>query len=194
MNADFPCCTLHRLRGVLSTQLMIHGWRIALVATAHHASIYLRRAQNIGLSIMLCTLRNRYLHFNHLGRGNKHCQHHRFKFNSLTRGDPERDEVPPMSCSASNVTDEEVAVLFDYVGKRSEAHINQLLSMGDGSNAESKKIQALGAFDGQHRSQALDMLGFKKQVIFSTLSAKAPFSTRLDTRVKYALCARMNRT
>ena len=29
------------------------------------------------------------------------------------------------------------------------------------------------------------MLGFKKQIIFSTLSAKAPFSTKLDTRVKY---------
>lgn len=29
------------------------------------------------------------------------------------------------------------------------------------------------------------MLGFKKQIIFSTLSAKVPFSTKLDTRMKY---------
>ena len=34
-------------------------------------------------------------------------------------------------------------------------------------------------------SQALDMLCFKKQIIFSTLSAKAPFSATLDTHVKY---------
>ena len=41
------------------------------------------------------------------------------------------------------------------------AHINRLLSLGDGLIAESKEIQALGAFDGQHRSQALDMLGYE---------------------------------
>ena len=100
--------------------------------------------------------------------------------------DPDiRDDIPLTSYSASSVTDEEVAVLVNQGGKHSEAHIDRLLSLGDGLIAESKEIQALGAFDGQHRSQAMDMLGFKKQIIFSTLSAKAPFSTKLDTRVKY---------
>ena len=94
--------------------------------------------------------------------------------------DPDvRELIPLTSYSASSVTEEEVAVLIAQGGRHSDDHINRLLSLGDGLIAESKEIQALGAFDGSHRSQALDMLGFKKQIIFSTLSAKAPFSATL---------------
>jgi uncharacterized protein len=96
-----------------------------------------------------------------------------------------RDQIPLTSYSASSVTEEEVAVLVGQGGKHSGEHLNHLRSLGDGLIAQSKEIQALGAFDGRHRSQALDMLGFKKQIIFSTLSARAPFSTKLSTRVKY---------
>lgn len=96
-----------------------------------------------------------------------------------------RDQIPLTSYSASSVTEEEVAVLVGQGGKHSDEHLNHLRSLGDGLIAQSKEIQALGAFDGRHRSQALDMLGFKKQIIFSTLSARAPFSTKLSTRVKY---------
>ena len=100
--------------------------------------------------------------------------------------DPDiRDQIPLTSYSASSVTEEEVAVLVGQGGKHSDEHLNHLRSLGDGLIAQSKEIQALGAFDGRHRSQALDMLGFKKQIIFSTLSARAPFSTKLSTRVKY---------
>ena len=96
-----------------------------------------------------------------------------------------RDQIPLTSYSASSVTEEEVAVLVGQGGKHSDEHLNHLRSLGDGLIAQSKEIQALGAFDGRHRSQALDMLGFKKQIIFATLSARAPFSTKLSTRVKY---------
>ena len=100
--------------------------------------------------------------------------------------DPDiRDQIPLTSYSASSVTEEEVAVLVDQGGKHSDEHLNHLRSLGDELIAQSKEIQALGAFDGRHRSQALDMLGFKKQIIFATLSARAPFSTKLSTRVKY---------
>ena len=100
--------------------------------------------------------------------------------------DPDiRDQIPLTSYSASSVTEEEVAVLVGQGGKHSDEHLNHLRSLGDGLIAQSKEMQARGAFDGRHRSQALDMLGFKKQIIFSTLSARAPFSTKLSTRVKY---------
>lgn len=100
--------------------------------------------------------------------------------------DPDiRDQIPLTSYSASSVTEEEVAVLVGQGGKHSDDHLNHLRSLGNGLIAQSKEIQALGAFDGRHRSQALDMLGFKKQIIFATLSARAPFSTKLSTRVKY---------
>ena len=41
--------------------------------------------------------------------------------------------------------------------------------------AESKEIQALGAFDRHDRSIAMDLLGFKKQLVFATHSVVTPF-------------------
>lgn len=100
--------------------------------------------------------------------------------------DPDiRDQIPLTSYSASSVTEEEVAVLVDQGGKHSDEHLNHLRSLGDGLIVQSKEIQAQSAFDGRHRSQTLDMLGFKKQIIFSTLSARAPCSAKLSTRIKY---------
>ena len=40
---------------------------------------------------------------------------------------------------------------------------------------QSKEIQALGAFNREDRSIAMDMLGFKKQLVFATHSIVTPF-------------------
>ncbi len=39
-----------------------------------------------------------------------------------------------------------------------------------------EEIQALGAFDGRERRDAMDMFGFKKQLVFATHSVAKPFS------------------
>ena len=87
-----------------------------------------------------------------------------------------RDELPQVSYSASLVSDEEVAVILDQGGKHSEAHVNEQIALGDELIAKSKEIQALGAFTRSDRTTALDMLGFKKQLVFATHSVAFLFT------------------
>ncbi len=110
--------------------------------------------------------------------------------------DPElRAEMPAVSYSASLVTDEEVAVIVARGGRHSEAHVAELLSLGDRLIETSKEIQALGAFDGRERGQALDLLGFKRQLVFATHSVYMPFwpSAKIVPRLRYGGARAHNR-
>ncbi|MGH6957205.1 MAG: amidohydrolase family protein, partial [Caulobacteraceae bacterium] len=59
----------------------------------------------------------------------------------------------------------------------------------------SKEIQALGAFDRDDRTKALDMLGFKKQLVFATHSVAMPFSasSKLELGLRYGAARAHNR-
>ncbi|MEO8812195.1 MAG: amidohydrolase family protein [Caulobacteraceae bacterium] len=106
-----------------------------------------------------------------------------------------RSEIPEVSYSASLVTDEEVAAIVAQGGRHSDAHRAELVAMGDTLIEKSKEIQALGAFDAADRTQALDMLGFKRQLVFATHSVAMPFnpSTKLDPRLRYGAARAHNR-
>ena len=80
-----------------------------------------------------------------------------------------RDEVPEVSYSASLVTDEEVDIIMDQGGKHSEEHVAAQIALGDKLIESSKEIQALGAFNKSDRTVAMDMLGFKKQLVLSLI-------------------------
>jgi predicted TIM-barrel fold metal-dependent hydrolase len=67
--------------------------------------------------------------------------------------------------------------------------IAQLVGLGDGLIAGPKGYMALGAFNGAERSQALDQLGFHRQLVFSTFSAGICFAERRAVDDRYA-CAR----
>jgi len=106
--------------------------------------------------------------------------------------DPDlRAEVPAVSYSASIVTDEEVAQIMARGGRHSAEHLAELRGLGDGLIEKSKEIQALGAFDGAERREAMDMLGFARQLVFATHSVAKPFSpsSKLEPRLRYG-CAR----
>jgi predicted TIM-barrel fold metal-dependent hydrolase len=110
--------------------------------------------------------------------------------------DPElRDEIPLVSYSASVVTDEEVAVIVAQGGRHSPEHVAAQITLGDKLIESSKEIQALGAFDGADRSTALDLLGFRKQLVFATHSVAKPFSpsSKLEPRVRYGAARAHNR-
>jgi uncharacterized protein len=96
-----------------------------------------------------------------------------------------RDQLPDVSYRASIVTDEEVAVLMKQGGDQSTQHKEKMIALGDNLIRESKEIQALGSFNGQDRSKAMDLLGFKKQIVFSTLSVPIPFGKKLPPEVQY---------
>jgi len=106
--------------------------------------------------------------------------------------DPDlRADVPAVSYSASIVTDEEVAEIMARGGRHSAEHLAELRGLGDGLIEKSKEIQALGAFDGAERKEAMDMLGFARQLVFATHSVAKPFSpsSKLEPRLRYG-CAR----
>ena len=106
-----------------------------------------------------------------------------------------RDAVPEVSYSASIVTDEEVAVIVRQGNRHSPEHVAAQIGLGDKLIESSKEIQALGAFDRDDRTKALDMLGFKKQLVFATHSVAMPFSpsSKLDPKLRYGGARAHNR-
>ena len=106
-----------------------------------------------------------------------------------------RDDIPQVSYSASIVTDEEVAEIMNQGGRHSDAHIARQLAYGDDLIAESKEIQALGAFNAVDRSKAMDLLGFKKQLVFATHSVAFPFhpSAKKPLHLRYGATRGHNR-
>ena len=95
-----------------------------------------------------------------------------------------KDLIPPVNYKASLVTDEEVEIIVKNGGRHSKAHVDAQIALGDRLIAESKEIQALGAFNREDRSVAMDMLGFKKQLVFATHSVVTPFRD-LRGKAKY---------
>jgi predicted TIM-barrel fold metal-dependent hydrolase len=113
-----------------------------------------------------------------------------------SRADPGiRSEIPEVSYSASLVSDEEVAQIMAQGGKHSPEHVQAQIALGDKLIESSKEIQALGAFDGADRSTALDLLGFKKQLVFATHSVAFPFhpSSKKPTELRYGATRAHNR-
>jgi uncharacterized protein len=106
-----------------------------------------------------------------------------------------RESIPEVSYSASIVTDEEVAVIVGQGGRHSEAHVAAQIALGDKLIESSKEIQALGAFNSADRSKAVDLLGFKKQLVFATHSVAMPFSasSKLDPLLRYGAARAHNR-
>ena len=105
------------------------------------------------------------------------------------------EDIPEVSYSASIVTDEEVAVIMDQGGRHSDAHVAAQVALGDRLIEASKEIQALGAFNSGDRSKAMDLLGFRKQLVFATHSVAMPFSpsSRLDPLLRYGGARAHNR-
>ncbi|HUZ13319.1 MAG TPA: amidohydrolase family protein [Caulobacteraceae bacterium] len=106
-----------------------------------------------------------------------------------------REAIPEVSYAASVVTDEEVAVIVGQGGRHSPEHVAAQIALGDRLIEASKEIQALGAFDGADRSKALDLLGFRRQLVFATHSVAMPFSasSRLDPALRYGAVRAHNR-
>ena len=110
--------------------------------------------------------------------------------------DPDlRDEIPEVSYSASLVNDEEVEIIMKQGGDHSAEHKQSMIDLGDDLIAQSKEIQALGAFNSADRSKAVDLLGFRKQLVFATHSVALPFhpSSKTEARLRYGATRAHNR-
>jgi predicted TIM-barrel fold metal-dependent hydrolase len=80
-------------------------------------------------------------------------------------------------------------------GVHSEEHIQEQVALGDKLIESSKEIQALGAFNAADRTTAVDLLGFKKQLVFATHSVAFPFhpSQKKPVHLRYGATRAHNR-
>lgn len=81
-----------------------------------------------------------------------------------------------------------------YAGRRGHdpATVARLEALGDELTRGPKWHEALGAFDGAERARALDLLGFERQVVFSSFCARLIFG-EADDRIAYAAAGAHNR-
>ncbi|HWF75565.1 MAG TPA: amidohydrolase family protein [Caulobacteraceae bacterium] len=99
----------------------------------------------------------------------------------LTRhADPgERDLMPLLGSLATGQFNP-----GDHIGKAGHApeRVAELVALGDGLTRGPKWHDALGAFSGPERATALDLLGFERQVVFSSFCARPIFEAPLRAR------------
>ncbi|MCG8590311.1 MAG: amidohydrolase [Proteobacteria bacterium] len=108
--------------------------------------------------------------------------------------DPEiRDRLPEIDYGASSVSREEVEAILADGGRHDREYAAELAALGDELIRGPKEAKALGAFDPEDRTCALDLLGFERQLVFSTLSATVVFDHRLDPDVQYGAARAHNR-
>lgn len=88
--------------------------------------------------------------------------------------DAVRDAMPLlMSHTGSRIGP--IVEAYAKTRKHSDEEIAAQVALGDKLVTGPKGYQALGAFDRDERSQALDQLGFQKQLVFSTFAAGTVF-------------------
>jgi predicted TIM-barrel fold metal-dependent hydrolase len=78
-------------------------------------------------------------------------------------------------------------------GAQPPERVEQLVALGDGLISGPKGYQALGAFNANERSRALDLLGFSRQLVFATFSAGISFSETRALQERYAAARAHNR-
>jgi len=72
------------------------------------------------------------------------------------------------------------------------AHIAELAALGDKLLSGPKGYAALGAFNSDERTRALDMLGFARQLVFATFSESTALAERLPIETRYGAARAQN--
>ena len=104
-----------------------------------------------------------------------------------------RDRLPPIDYSRSSM-DEAEGWALARAGGHDRSYASELAALGgEGLIRGPKEEKALGAFDAADRTRALDLLGFERQLVFSTLSGTVVFDHRLDPEIQYGAARAHNR-
>lgn len=103
-----------------------------------------------------------------------------------------RDRVPTLAVDGGDVLRDRLSAL-DENGGHSPETVDKLVALGDGLIAGPKGYDALGAFDSDERSKALDLLGFQNQWVFASFSAAHIFHDIDDPEIMAASARAHNR-
>lgn len=100
-----------------------------------------------------------------------------------------RERLPVIGSSTSSIFNP-----GEHAGRsaHTQEHAAVLKALGDNITRGPKWHDALGAFNGDERSIALDLLGFRRQVIFSTFCARLIFGAS-EEAVSYGAATAQNR-
>ena len=90
-----------------------------------------------------------------------------------------RERIPRLSLSGGGTLRDALEVLGES-GAHTPETVEELLGLGDGLIAGPKGYEALGAFNPDERTRALDLLGFRSQLVFATFSTGEIFSKMDD--------------
>ncbi|HEY1710914.1 MAG TPA: amidohydrolase family protein [Rhizomicrobium sp.] len=110
----------------------------------------------------------------------------------IAHADPQfRDAMPAITVNAPRLQ----AALGDaaVTGSHSKERVAELVAMGDQLISGPKGYLALGAFNRDERSKALDMLGFTRQLVFATFAETAAFGEQRTVEHRYAAARAHNR-
>jgi predicted TIM-barrel fold metal-dependent hydrolase len=102
-----------------------------------------------------------------------------------------RDRVPQIRA----VPEPLASKLEELVARKAHApeRVAQMVALGDDLISGPKGYFALGAFNRDERSVALDQLGFHRQLVFSTFAAGAAFATQRSVDERFAIARAHNR-
>lgn len=103
-----------------------------------------------------------------------------------------RGSLPPLPISAGGRLSEGIENLARR-GSHPPEHVADVVRLGDALLTGPKGYMALGAFNPSERTQALDLLGFRRQLVFSSFSAIAAFDETLPMAVRYGAARAHNR-
>ena len=99
-----------------------------------------------------------------------------------------RDRIPPLSVSSGGPMAERMVNYMKAGGHPAEKVVELERDVIGGA----KNYEALGAFNSRERSQALDLLGFHAQWVFSTFSPDQILPAK-DVEARYGACRAHNR-
>ena len=106
--------------------------------------------------------------------------------------DPDvRERLPQIRVDAPRLQ----AGIADAVRRRAQPpeRVAEMIALGDQLITGPKGYEALGAFNSAERSQALDQLGFARQLVFATFSAGIAFSEQRALDERYGAARAHNR-
>ncbi|MFI5307962.1 MAG: amidohydrolase family protein [Polyangiales bacterium] len=110
----------------------------------------------------------------------------------IAHADPElRDRMPRIRVEAPRLQGglEEA----QRRGGQPEGRVREMVALGKDLIAGPKGYLALGAFNSEERSRALDQLGFSRQLVFATFSEGYAFAEQRSLEERYAVARAHNR-
>jgi predicted TIM-barrel fold metal-dependent hydrolase len=103
-----------------------------------------------------------------------------------------RDRIPPIAFGGGGRMIDALTEIEERGGLPAE-RVDQLVAMGDELITGPKGYEALGACNTSERTAALDLLGFERQLVFSTFAVGSVFHPDLEPDVAMAASAAHNR-